>query len=184
MKERIETENFFLQAPNTEKDVYLYDLLSFMNRNREHLLPYLDLATEKITGDVVVCMSFIQRIYSEFSYGIAFFYFVYDKSNNLIGGVEARRTGRRYDEKFEIALGLGKEYCGNGFCKQVMTVIENELISFGANRFVLRSCVDNIAGNKSAIKLGYSHEGVEREGSYLLGLEKFVDMNVYSKLKD
>jgi ribosomal-protein-serine acetyltransferase len=51
------------------------------------------------------------------------------------------------------------------------------------NRIQIKVAVDNLKSNRIPQKLGFTFEGVERDGELLVD-DRFTDINVYSLLKN
>lgn len=87
------------------------------------------------------------------------------------------------NNKAEIGYWLSPEYQGKGIMrKSVMSLMHYAFTHLEFNRIQIKCAVANHKSNNIPLKIGFKHEGIEREGE-LLSSGKYTDLNVYSMLK-
>jgi ribosomal-protein-serine acetyltransferase len=84
--------------------------------------------------------------------------------------------------KAEIGYWLGNEAVGKGvMTRSCMALLSFSFEELGMNRIQIKSAVDNIRSCNIPKQLGFSFEGVERQGELIRGM--YHDLKVYSLLK-
>jgi ribosomal-protein-serine acetyltransferase len=85
------------------------------------------------------------------------------------------------NKKTSIAYWLGEEFQGKGIMADALkTVIEYAFKEMGLNRIEVTCAVGNTKSSAIPKKLGFTFEGVARQGEWLY--DHFVDLEVYSLL--
>jgi ribosomal-protein-serine acetyltransferase len=87
----------------------------------------------------------------------------------------------RANKKTSIAYWLGEEFQGKGIITDALkTVIDYAFKEMGLNRIEVTCAVGNEKSSAIPKKLGFTFEGIAREGEWLY--DHFVDLEVYSLL--
>ncbi|MFO7865066.1 MAG: GNAT family protein [Salinivirgaceae bacterium] len=104
------------------------------------------------------------------------------KNNNFIGLIGFKDTDNQ-NRKTEMGYWLSERHQKQG----IVTRCVDKLCQFAfneleMNRVQIRCAVGNAPSANIPKRLGFSFEGIERDGELLSG-NRFVDLEVYSKLK-
>lgn len=84
--------------------------------------------------------------------------------------------------KAEIGYWLDKEFVGKGIMiRSCKALIDHAFDSLALNRLTIRCAVDNVRSCNIPKQLGFTFEGIERQGEHLHG--RGYDLKVYSLLK-
>lgn len=155
------------------------DLFALCDKNREHIgewLPWID-----DTQSVDDTMGFIENSIKQYGENNGFQAGIW-QDNQLVGMI-----GYLYwnftDKHTEIGYWLAKDATGHG----IMTRCTRALIDYSfnilnLNRVAIRCAVGNDKSCSVAKRLGFTHEGVERQVSWLHN--EHVDMNIYAILAE
>ena len=88
----------------------------------------------------------------------------------------------RVNEKTEIGYWLIRNMVGNGIITRACkTLVEIAFEKMGMNRITIKCAVSNAASARVPIRLGFTFEGIERNGERYN--ELFLDLKVFSLLK-
>lgn len=101
----------------------------------------------------------------------------------ILIGLAGFKDYDKVNRKIEIGYWLSQYHQGKG----IMTRSVKELLAYAfgrldVNRVQIKVAVGNRKSNRIPQKLGFSLEGVERDGELLVD-NKFTDLNVYSLLR-
>lgn len=100
----------------------------------------------------------------------------------IVGGTGYNNFNWEY-KTTEVGYWLAKEHTGKGIItKSVWRLIIHAFEVLGLNRIVLKCVPTNEKSRKIPEKLGFTNEGIERQGGFHHG--KFVDFIIYSLLAD
>jgi ribosomal-protein-serine acetyltransferase len=105
------------------------------------------------------------------------------KTNNILGGIdflhidEDNRSG-------EIGYWLATNAVGNGFITEALQALENVIFQLNYNRIIIRNDTRNIRSVNVAKRNGYHLDGIMRQIKYLKKEKCFIDINIWSKIKD
>jgi len=103
--------------------------------------------------------------------------------NGKFVGLVGFRDTDRINQKTEIGYWLSEHYQKRGIVTQSVTELcRLAFEELGMNRIQIRCATGNIASKNIPKRLGFKHEGVERDGELLTG-GVFTDLEVYSLLK-
>ena len=87
------------------------------------------------------------------------------------------------NKKTEIGYWLSEKHQKQGIVtKSVCKLCEYAFHKLGINRIQIKCAVENSASSNIPKRLGFSFEGIERQGELLTG-GHFTDLEIYSKLK-
>jgi ribosomal-protein-serine acetyltransferase len=87
------------------------------------------------------------------------------------------------NKRKEIGYWISEPYQKQGIVtKSVDILCAFAFNEMGMNRVQIKCAVGNTASIQIPLRLGFSYEGIERQGELLSGNE-FTDLEVYSKLK-
>ncbi len=182
-REKIEGLRIILQKP-TVSFVFAEQMFSAIDNNREHILPWLDWALPTVTKSAEDDFVFAYLADKDWEIGKRFEYSIYEtETGKFIGGLGVIKISKDIDGIFEIGYWLCEDACGKGYMQEAVRLIEKELFDLGAERIIIRNDVENIKSRMVAINSGYQFEGCQRHGKYSVALQKFVDINVFSKIR-
>lgn len=169
----IEITNTIVLKPISLDDVpYIFDTI---NKERTYLrqwLPFVD--TTKEESDTFV---FVQNVieHSEVQYSI------YDDGNFI--GLIGFKDIDTINAKAEIGYWLSEKAQGKGIMtKSVKELLLLAFSDLGLNRIQIKVAVENKNSRKIPERLGFSLEGIERDGELLVD-NKYTDIVIYSLLK-
>lgn len=155
------------------------DIFNTINTQREYLgkwLPFVE-----ITNQVEDTEGFINSLL-EVPEDSKEFVFVIRYGGDFAGLVGFRDTDRM-NCKTEIGYWLSESFQKKGIVGlSTKRLIEFAFEDLGMNRIQIRCAVENLPSKKIPLKLGFTHEGVERDGELLSG-NIYTDLEVYSLLK-
>ncbi len=156
------------------------DIFRIIDSQREYLrqwLPFVDY-TKEVTDTRLFIISTLET--SEKSHDYTFVIHLEGKFVGLIGFKDTDKT----NQKTEIGYWLSEEYQKRGIVTQsVRRLVEFAFEELGMNRIQIKCATGNIPSKKIPQRLGFSLEGIERDGE-LLSDGKFTDLEVYSMLKN
>lgn len=102
--------------------------------------------------------------------------------NKKFAGLLGLKDINKNYRKLELGYWLDQNMQGKGIIiKSCSTLIKYIFESMKMNRIMIKVAVGNSKSSVIPKKLGFSFEGIEREGEALHG--KFVDLEIYSLLK-
>lgn len=155
------------------------DIYNTINEQRDYLgkwLPFVAV-TKKLSDTENFVDSVINTPEDRFEY-----VFAIRKNKQFVGLIGFRGTDRQ-NKKTEIGYWLSEKYQKQGIVtKSLATLCDLAFIKMGINRIQIRCAVENISSKKIPQKLGFTFEGIERQGE-LLSSGLYTDLEIYSKLK-
>lgn len=108
--------------------------------------------------------------------------FTIRKSGELIGLIGFKDTDK-LNKKTEIGYWLSEKYQKQGIMtKSVVKLCDFAFDQQHMNRVQIKCAIGNIPSRNIPKKLGFSFEGIERQGELLTG-GNYADLEIYSKLK-
>ena len=151
-------------------------IFDIINSEREYLskwLPFVD-----YTLEITDTQNFINNLEISETKDLTYAIYYLNKFVGLAGLKDPD-----YDnKKIEIGFWIAEKYQHKGIvtlsCRKL---IEHAFINLEMNRIQLRAATENIKSQKVAERLGFSKEGIERDGE--LHKRGYVDLVVYSLLK-
>jgi len=87
------------------------------------------------------------------------------------------------NKKAELGYWLAKDYRGNGYVMESVSVLEQALFKNGFNKIIIRNDTLNKGSVNIAKKLGYELEGVLKQDRWISYEKRFRDTNVFAKFK-
>jgi len=149
-----------------------------IDQNRSHLgkwLPFVD-----YTKEVKDSETFIQTVITNREETLNEVYTIWYKGD-FAGTIGFHNTDR-VNEKTEIGYWLIRDMVGNGIITRACkTLVEIAFEKMGMNRITIKCAVSNAASARVPIRLGFTFEGIERNGERYN--ELFLDLKVFSLLK-
>jgi ribosomal-protein-serine acetyltransferase len=149
-----------------------------IDQNRSHLgtwLPFVD-----FTREVKDSGAFIQTVISHREDTRNEVYTIWFKGE--FAGLIGFHNTDRVNEKTEIGYWLINEMTGKGIISKACTVlIRLAFEMMGMNRITIKCAVGNNPSEKVASRLGFTFEGIERNGER--HHDTFFDLKVFSFLK-
>lgn len=102
--------------------------------------------------------------------------------NNSFAGLVGFKDPDYDNKKTEIGYWLSEKHQHKGIItRSCRKLIEFAFTELDMNRIQLKVATENVKSKKVALRLGFKHEGIERDGE--LHKSGFVDLDVYSLLK-
>lgn len=99
-----------------------------------------------------------------------------------LAGIITLKEIDNVNRKAEIGYWLTEEYVGKGIMiKSCKSLLDFTFKNLGINKVQIKCSVKNIRSCNIPKQLGFSYEGIEREGEFIH--KRFVDLKVYSLLK-
>lgn len=143
------------------------------NQNEFKFLPHTSQisTTEKAVAEITG----FQKKWQE---GTMFFYFIFDKTDKIVGSV-----GIKIRDEKHVAEGcywLDKKETGKGFVSKSIPLLEQEVFKEGYHRFEIWCNADNKPSVHVPERLGYHLDGNLRELEYLF--DAYHDVLIFSKL--
>ena len=157
---------------------YVNDIFMLVQNNKEYLAEYLDWVDETKSPEVILeNTKKALRDYSEKT-GIGY---VIKVDGKIVGRISLWEVSTK-TKTFEIGYWISQEYTKKGIMTECTKVVINTGFKwFGSEKIEINCVVDNIASNRIAQKLGFTHEGIKRNAIKLRG--KVYNMNRYGLLK-
>lgn len=183
-KDIVETERLIIKKYDLSFDM-AQKMYAIIDKNREHLLPWLDWALPAIISKPEDEYNYLLSCDKSWKAGERFEYGVFEKkSNAFLGGITLMKRGRSIDKTFEIGYWLVKDACGKGYMQEAVKHLEEEAFAAGVIRIIIKNNIDNVRSANVAKKLGYTLEGIERKGRWHEALKAFADTNIFAKVKE
>ena len=113
-----------------------------------------------------------------------FAYLIREKETGVFCGTVDIFNLSKDHKSGEIGYWLGTPYVGKGYMQEAVKVLEKEAFAKGLNRIVIHNDVENVRSANVAERAGYHLDGVMRQQKWSDYKNSFVDINVWSKLKD
>lgn len=155
------------------------DIFSTIDSQREYLrkwLPFVDF-TKEVTDTRLFIISSMDS--SKKNRELTFVIHYKHAFIGLIGFKDTDRTNK----KTEIGYWLSEKYQKRGIVtKSVVRLMQLAYDELGINRIQIKCATGNIPSKNIPKRLGFTLEGIEREGE-LLSDNIFTDLEVYSMLK-
>ncbi len=155
------------------------DIFNVINSQREYLGRWLPFVA--CTKDISDTEGFVDDIvnaeFEHFEY-----VFAIRKQNDFLGLIGFKDT-ERLNKRTEIGYWLSESYQRQGIMIQaVKKLCDFAFNNLGMNRIQIKCAVGNVRSSNIPQKLGFTLEGIEREG-ILLSDNVYADLQVYSLLK-
>lgn len=164
--------------PTFENAQMQFDIVE---KNRNHLLPWLEWALETVTKTAEDAFRFLDKVLIEWEEQKKYDFGIFHK-NKYVGRFSF------FDVKIkakscEIGYWLDKDATGKGIITDCIKVFEEMLFEqYGFNRIVIRCDKKNQSSANVAKRCGYTQEAELREERFRKD-GSAVDMLLYSKLK-
>lgn len=156
------------------------DIFKTIDINREYLskwLPFVEFTSELKDTEAFVD-SVVNAPEDRFEYIFTIRY-----QNKFIGLIGFKSTDK-LNKKTEIGYWLAEKYQKLGIVtKSVEKLCGFAFNDLGINRVQIKCAVENMPSKRIPKRLGFSFEGIERDGELLTG-NIFTDLEIYSKLRN
>lgn len=183
LPKKILGDRIYLEKPEISFE-YAKKMFAVVDINREHILPWLEWATNERTKSPEDEFAFALNAENSWNEGVCFEFAIYDSNTkDYLGGISLIKRDKTHNKCFEIGYWLRKDYCKKGYMQEAVRMLEKTAFDLGVERIVIRNDVENIASKNVAVKCGYTFEGISRHGQYNSILQEFRDINVFSKLR-
>lgn len=180
----LQSERIYLKKPDVTFS-YAKVMFETIDANRQHILPWLHWAQPDITKSAEDDYNFAFQANENWKAGKSFEFAIFkNNTDEYLGGISLVKRGQDENKCFEIGYWLKKDARGQGYMNEAVKRLERAAFELGAKRLIIRNDTKNTASVNVAVKAGFTHEGVERCGSFNPVLQKFVDINVFSKINN
>ena len=153
-------------------------LFALIERNRAHLrrwLPWVDAVRE-----VAHIAGFLGGVQSRAAEGTSLELAI--EHDGQLAGVSGFRSLDSNNRSGELGYWLREDFGGRGIMTSCCrALVRHGFESLGLNRISLGAAVENTRSRRVAERLGFSLEGVQRDGEWLY--DHFVDVAIYSILR-
>ncbi|HEY4516000.1 MAG TPA: GNAT family protein [Candidatus Paceibacterota bacterium] len=167
-------ENLELRTLEIPDAQVLFDVIRKNDAYLREWLPWLD--DDKAVTDIVKYIEGSNKRFSK-KQGVDLSIW-YD--NHLVGGIGLYPWDKTH-KKTSIGYWLAEEFQGRGIMNDSLKkVLKYGFTEMGLNRIEVCCAVGNTKSSALPKKLGFTYEGIERQGEFLY--DHFVDMEVYSLL--
>lgn len=156
-------------------------IFNVINKNKEIMAPWFPWFG--MTKRAEECYDYLKRCEKKWDAKIKFDYGLYLKEGDKFIGICGLINIDQKARKAEIGYWMDGDYCGCGYMREAVTLIENEFFNRGLNKISIMCGEDNIRSANLAAKSGYVFEGKSREDIWSKFQNKFKDSITYSKLK-
>ncbi len=178
---RLATPNELVIAPDlalrevtVEDAEAIYTLIDTYRAYLREWLPFID-----YSNSVKDTRAFLQSVTAEDNHTDQVFAIIYLER---IVGIIGYKAIDLLNHKLEIGYWLGEPYQGKGLMvRSCSALIQHAFMNMGINRIQIKVGTGNYKSSNIAKSLGFTIEGVERDGEYLN--DQFIDLEVYSLLK-
>ncbi len=180
---RIDCERIYIEKPELATFKIAKDLYEVIDRNRKHVLPWLDWGLPEITKRAEDTFNFLVACDDKWKNKQAFEYIVrLRKGDEIVGGLCAFNKTIGKNVMFEFGYWLDKKHCGYGYMQEAIKPLEKIIASFGVPRIVIRHDVGNPASGKVARALGYQKEGIARKDRWSEAMKEYRDTVILAKI--
>ncbi|MCL2672777.1 MAG: GNAT family N-acetyltransferase [Alphaproteobacteria bacterium] len=154
-----------------------------IDATREHLLPWMEWATQDKTKTAEDTYNFLKSCEAEWEKGTKFDYGVFENSTGeYVGGIGVFKVSFE-NKSAERGSWLAKHARGKGYAQEASALLEAECDRMGFQRIHTKVDAENIASIKNMEKSGYILEGVLRNKKWCGITKSFRDMRIYAKVK-
>jgi RimJ/RimL family protein N-acetyltransferase len=182
LSERIETRRLILERPKPTfelaQEIYTYVQLSLNN-----LQPWLPWANsmDSVEGEFAYLLNWCDKHWEERT---GFPFIIRDKDiKRFLGVIDVIHIDEK-NKIGEIGYWLQNNAMGQGYMREAVLAVEKQCFMAGLNRIEIRNDTRNEASANVARGAGYHLDGVLRQDKWSEYDKKFVDSNVWSKLKE
>lgn len=155
------------------------DIFKMVDRERDYLGVWLPFVAA--TTSVDYTLNFLNSILNADAEKNVYVYTIrYQDEFTGVIGFKASDVG---NEKTEIGYWMGERFQHRGIMTRcVQKLCKRAFNEMDINRIQIKCAVGNLPSNAIPERLGFTLEGIERDGE-LLSSGQFTDLKVYSKLK-
>ncbi|WP_242927033.1 GNAT family N-acetyltransferase [Pontibacter vulgaris] len=152
----------------------IYTLIDSYRAYLREWLPFIDFSRSVKDNE-----AYLKSVTSEDNVTDQVFAIVY--LERLVG-IIAYKTIDLLNRKLEIGYWLGEPYQGKGIMRRCCSALmQHAFENMGINRIQIKVGEGNFKSSNIPKNLGFTIEGIEREGEFLNG--RFLDLEIYSLLK-
>ncbi len=178
--ERIDGERLFLQAPKADfatAEKYLKLALHSL----EDLKPWLLWANYPLSAESYY--DFLKNAEKERKESCGVYYMICRRDDGLfIGDISLHDIDcKNFSGKF--GYWIGSAYAGQGYMREAVRLLEQDLFRRGFNRLVIETDVRNLKSAAVAQACSYHKEGIMRQKEYNPLQKEYRDINLFAKLR-
>ncbi|MDD4556108.1 MAG: GNAT family N-acetyltransferase [Alphaproteobacteria bacterium] len=164
-----------------ETENFAQCLFAEIEASRDYMLPWLEWVKEiKTIKDASVHISARNEDWKKSNKPA---YAIFNKVNHFVGYIWVHRIDEKH--RFaELGYWISLNFSRNGYAKEAIGLIEQELFYKNFERVIIRTDTKNIASTSLAKSLGYFLEGVERHDRFSNFWQNFRSHNVFTKLSE
>lgn len=172
---QVDTEIELKQLEQSDAD----DIFRTIDSQREYLGKWLPFVA--FTNEVSDTQKFVDSVVHAANDKFEWI-FTIRKSDEFVGLIGFRDTDNQ-NKKTEIGYWLSENFQKQGIVsRSVDKLCEFAFNKLGINRIQIKCAVGNTSSKNIPERLGFSFEGIERQGE-LFSDGSFADLEIYSKLK-
>lgn len=155
------------------------EIFNTIDIQRDHLGQWLPFVA--LTTDLAYTINFLNSILEAENEKNVCVYTI--RYHDQFAGVIGFKASDRPNKRTEIGYWMGTEFQHKGIMTRcVKTLCDRAFNEMDINRIQIRCAVNNTPSSAIAKRLGFSFEGIERDGE-LLSSGEFTNIEVYSLLK-
>lgn len=153
-------------------------IFALVDHERQYLRQWMPWVDATCTVDDT--LAFIRRVMQDFASNLGFSAGIW--ADGAVAGVVNLHHLDWLNRRAEIGYWLAREFQGRGIASAAArAVTEHALVELELNRVEIRCASGNAKSSAIAKRLGFTFEGVLREGFYLR--DRYVDTEVYAMLR-
>ena len=164
-------------APTIDNAELIYAVLV---KNKKYLLPWMQWLND--TKSAKDTHNFLIQSDKKWDKDTAYEYSVV--LNGTIIGACGAVVVDKTNKKVELGYWLAKDYRGNGYIMESVSLLEQKLFKNGFNKIIIHTDVLNKSSVNIAKKLGYKLEAILKQDRYLKHEKRFRDTNCFAKFKN
>ncbi len=168
------------QRPTFKLAQELYEAVEVSRENLSKWLPWPD-KTKYAEDEFIFLRDWSHKNWVEHK---GYAYLIRSRKNNKFLGVIDFMHADKINNSGEIGYWLADYAAGNGFISEALQTLEKVIFSEGFNRIMIRNDTRNTRSVNVAKRNGYHLDGVMRQLKYLEKEKYYMDMNIWSKIKN
>ena len=180
--EKIEGKRIVLERPKATFE-QAKEIFALVEVSRTELRPWLDWCDKTKTPEDEFSGYLKGWCEDHWEKEEGFAYLIREKETGAFCGTVDIFNLNKDHKSGEIGYWLGTPYVGKGYMLEAVKLLENQAFEKGYHRIVIQNETENLRSVNVAKRAGYHLDGVMRQSRWSDYRKKFVDGNVWSKLK-
>ena len=181
LSEKLETKRLTLERPKPSFEL-AQEIFTYVQLSLSNLQPWLPWANNaySVEDEFVYLLNWCDKHWKERT---GFAYLIRDKAiNRFLGVIDVVKIDDK-NKIAEIGYWLQNNALGQGYMREAVLTVEKQCFLAGINRIEIRNDTRNISSANVARRAGYHLDGVLRQDKWSTYDNKYVDSNVWSKLR-